>query len=158
VAGLGTDADTKSEITNALNAGMEVTVHQSEITANGWTGSGFIILDPESGAGAYKISGGANGGYYTLVADAASALASIILGALGVSLFFAPVMVGLVFSATSLAILGLSYWVAILIGGGVRDPAYDFYTNLISIMTFLPSLGSETGVYWFALQTFWKYW
>jgi hypothetical protein len=62
VAGLGTDADTKSEITNALNAGMEVTVHQSEITANGWTGSGYIILDPESGAGAYKISGGANGG------------------------------------------------------------------------------------------------
>ncbi|MEW5837733.1 MAG: hypothetical protein AB1717_02740 [Pseudomonadota bacterium] len=59
---LGTDADTKTEIANALNAGMEVTVHQADITANGWTGSGYIILDPETGAGAYKISGGANGG------------------------------------------------------------------------------------------------
>jgi hypothetical protein len=62
VAGLNTDAETKAEITNALNAGMEVTVHQGDITANGWTGSGYIILDPETGAGAYKISGGANGG------------------------------------------------------------------------------------------------
>ncbi len=67
VAGLNTDADTKAEIANALNAGMEVTVHQADITAHGWTGSGYIILDPETGAGAYKISGGANGAYYTLI-------------------------------------------------------------------------------------------
>jgi hypothetical protein len=62
VASLGTDADTKAEITNALYAGKEVTVHQADINANGWTGMGYIILDPDTGAGAYKISGGANGG------------------------------------------------------------------------------------------------
>ena len=61
VASLGTDADTKTEIANALAAGMEVTVHQAEINAYGWTGMGYTILDPDSGAGAYKISGGANG-------------------------------------------------------------------------------------------------
>jgi hypothetical protein len=61
VAGLGTDAETKAEIANALNAGLEVTVHQADITAHGWTGSGYIVLDPETGAGAYKIAGGANG-------------------------------------------------------------------------------------------------
>lgn len=55
------DADAKDEIRNALAAGMEVTTHQAEISVNGWTGSGYIILDPETGAGAYKIGGGANG-------------------------------------------------------------------------------------------------
>jgi hypothetical protein len=29
---------------------------------NGWSGCGYIVLDPDSGAGAYKIAGGTNGG------------------------------------------------------------------------------------------------
>ena len=55
-----------SEIQNALAAGKEVTVHQSPITQSGWTGSGYIITDPATGAGAYKISGGANGAAWVL--------------------------------------------------------------------------------------------
>ena len=55
------DANARAEIQNALAAGKEVTVHQSPITQSGWTGSGYIITDPATGAGAYKISGGANG-------------------------------------------------------------------------------------------------
>jgi hypothetical protein len=50
------------EIQNALNAGRTVTVHEAPITVSGWTGTGYIIDDPATGAGAYKISGGANGG------------------------------------------------------------------------------------------------
>ena len=64
VASLGTDADTKAEISNALAAGKEVTVHQADITVSGWTGIGYTLLDPQSGAGAYKISGGANGAWW----------------------------------------------------------------------------------------------
>lgn len=37
-------------------------MHESPISVSGWTGSGYIIDDPATGAGAYKISGGANGG------------------------------------------------------------------------------------------------
>jgi hypothetical protein len=62
LAGLGTDGETKAEIADALSAGLEVTVHQAEITAHSWTGMGYTLLDPETGAGAYKISGGTNGG------------------------------------------------------------------------------------------------
>ena len=58
LAGLNTNENTKTEIRNALSAGMEVTVHQADISVSGWTGSGYIILDLETGAGAYKISGG----------------------------------------------------------------------------------------------------
>jgi len=40
-----------------------VTVHQSPISVNGWQGSGYSVLDPEKGVGAYQISGGASGGF-----------------------------------------------------------------------------------------------
>jgi hypothetical protein len=58
---INVDPDVMTEMQNALSAGKEVTVHQSPITQSGWTGTGYIITDPATGAGAYKISGGANG-------------------------------------------------------------------------------------------------
>ena len=54
--------NTKDRIQQALNAGYEVTVHENPITQSGWTGAGFIIIDPSTGAGAYLIEGGTNGG------------------------------------------------------------------------------------------------
>lgn len=50
------------DIQNALAAGKVVTVSASKITYNGWTGSGYILLDQKTGAGAYLIGGGADGG------------------------------------------------------------------------------------------------
>lgn len=32
----------------------------------GWSGAGYIILDPDTGSGAYKIAGGSNGGHLDL--------------------------------------------------------------------------------------------
>jgi len=55
------DADAKTDIRNAVNAGKEVTVSKTNITYNGWTGCGYIIIDPETGEGAYMISGGMSG-------------------------------------------------------------------------------------------------
>jgi hypothetical protein len=55
------DPQALAEIQNGLAVGKEVTVHQAPITQSGWTGSGYIITDPTTGAGAYKIAGGANG-------------------------------------------------------------------------------------------------
>ncbi|SOB76051.1 hypothetical protein SAMN04488490_1722 [Marinobacter sp. LV10R510-11A] len=43
-----------------------MTVHQAPLNVNGWEGSGYAIIDPERGVGAYKISGGANGGEVSL--------------------------------------------------------------------------------------------
>jgi len=51
------DANAKTDIRNAVNAGKEVTVSKTNITYNGWTGCGYIIIDPDTGAGAYMISG-----------------------------------------------------------------------------------------------------
>ena len=57
---IGGDAGT--EIRNAIQAGKEVTFHESQIFAHGWHGYGYSIIDPETGVGAYLIVGAGNGG------------------------------------------------------------------------------------------------
>ena len=57
-----------TDIRNGVNAGKTVTVHDTQITLNGWSGTGYIILDPNTGAGAYMIGGGLDGGS-TLLKD-----------------------------------------------------------------------------------------
>jgi hypothetical protein len=49
------------EIRNAVQAGKEVTIHEKPVSAFGWTGYGYSIVDPETGAGGYIIEGGGNG-------------------------------------------------------------------------------------------------
>jgi len=55
------DLETITDIQNAVNAGMVATVPQTDITYNGWTGHGYIVIDPNTGAGAYMIAGGMSG-------------------------------------------------------------------------------------------------
>ncbi len=52
----------KTEVTNAVNAGLVVQIPKNNITQLGWTGVGYIISNPVDGTGAYRISGGLNGG------------------------------------------------------------------------------------------------
>ncbi len=61
------DADAKADIANAVNAGKEVTVAKTNISLNGWSGSGYIVIDPITGAGAYMISGGLSGGWFPII-------------------------------------------------------------------------------------------
>jgi transglutaminase-like putative cysteine protease len=52
----------KSEVYNAVNAGLTVYIPQTNIIHAGWTGVAYIIINPTDGSGAYMISGGINGG------------------------------------------------------------------------------------------------
>lgn len=71
------DSDARSEIQSALQRGYEVTVHEAPLDVNGWQGSGYAIIDPENGVGAYKISGGASGGeLWSMLASALAYLAN----------------------------------------------------------------------------------
>jgi hypothetical protein len=54
-------AEAESDIRNAVNAGKIATAHESRINFNGWVGEGYTLIDPNTGAGAYMISGGGNG-------------------------------------------------------------------------------------------------
>src|SRR6266540_2778649 len=63
VSSLNISSDVKNEILNALAARKEVSVSGGNVSVSGWTGVGYIIVDTETGAGAYKISGGSNGSF-----------------------------------------------------------------------------------------------
>ena len=64
---LNLDQTTEDEIEDAARVGYEVIVHTDPITVPGWTGAGYIILDPVTGLGAYKISGGSKRGVVYIV-------------------------------------------------------------------------------------------
>lgn len=64
---LSISSDVKADIQNAVNVGNKVMVSQTELQYNEWSGVGYIILDPVTGAGAYMISGGLAGGGTTNV-------------------------------------------------------------------------------------------
>jgi hypothetical protein len=59
---LATSTEVKVDIVNALNAGLRVTVPEGDVTHFAYTGIGYIVEDPETGAAAYLIDGGMNGG------------------------------------------------------------------------------------------------
>lgn len=86
------------EIRGALAAGKDVITHTGDISVSGWTGAGYIIVDPVTGDSAYKIGGGENGSFITVVAifGLAVALAAIIpfivTGALIVLFAWLPVI------------------------------------------------------------------
>ncbi|AXQ29710.1 transglutaminase domain-containing protein [Solimonas sp. K1W22B-7] len=50
------------EARNAFAAGKEIAVHERPINYAGFSGAGYEIIDPQTGAGAYLIQGGARGG------------------------------------------------------------------------------------------------
>jgi hypothetical protein len=58
------DSATNSEISSALSVGKEVITHTSAVSVPGYSGAGYIIFDPITGEGAYKISGGQSGGFF----------------------------------------------------------------------------------------------
>lgn len=68
LAAIDVGAAVESDIRRAAFAGKHVLVSEAPVTRGGWTGVGYIIEDPLDGSGAYRISGGANGG--ELIIDA----------------------------------------------------------------------------------------
>ncbi|MCX7088773.1 MAG: hypothetical protein NTV00_12065 [Methylococcales bacterium] len=71
------DSATLQEIQDALNVGKEVITHTDAVSVPGWTGAGYIIIDPDTGSEAYKIASGANGAWFSLVAHSASSLSML---------------------------------------------------------------------------------
>ena len=54
-----------SEIRSSVNTGKIIIIPEREITINQWTGVGYMVLDPDTYACGYMISGGMAGGAMT---------------------------------------------------------------------------------------------
>jgi hypothetical protein len=59
--------EVKDDIRAAVAAGNEVMVPKTNITYHGWTGCGYVVTDPTTGAGAYMITGGDAGAYILIM-------------------------------------------------------------------------------------------
>jgi len=51
----------QGEIQSAVNSGKYVITHTDDVSVPGWSGCGYMVIDSNTGAGAYMISGGENG-------------------------------------------------------------------------------------------------
>ena len=60
---LKTTDEIVSEIESSVSGGHVVIMPEEDVHIGDWNGTGYIILDMNSGSGIYRISGGLNGGY-----------------------------------------------------------------------------------------------
>ncbi|MDX8377010.1 MAG: hypothetical protein R8L53_03190 [Mariprofundales bacterium] len=98
-----------NEIQAAVAVGKEVIAHHSNITAFGWTGAGYAIFDPVTGDGAWRISGGGNGGI-ALIQGASIGLMflSLIMSAGTTAIAVLPLIVASIFYFMSWRLLSVS--------------------------------------------------
>lgn len=59
---LGLSAAVEADVDRAVRQGQTALVPEQDVDLGVWRGVGYILQDPETGAGAYLISGGAAGG------------------------------------------------------------------------------------------------
>ena len=145
-----------AEIRSAIQAGKEVTFHERAINAHGFSGYGYVITDPETGAGAYMIEGRSNGGWLKLAAGALEALAIVSVSAL-ISGFLLPVaLVSVNLVAFVIVLAGIFYFLAEIFDEQNPDHAWSYNAfKMISILsgvhsrlTFLMTFFMTMGAYW----------
>jgi hypothetical protein len=106
-----------NEIRSALASGKEVTTHTDPLTIPGYRGSGYIIADPVTGEGIYKISGGKNGGF----------IAGALLGAIvviSITVIFVPVVNLIEFGLLGIVVTGIAFVGAELVEMYGDDPNF----------------------------------
>jgi hypothetical protein len=107
LATLPVGGDMGAEIRSAVQSGKEVIVHERAITAYGWTGYGYIIVDPDTGAGSYLIEGNGHGGIILFVAGWLIGYLSTMIGftGIGIPIALAGVTLSLAMIAAGMALI-----------------------------------------------------
>lgn len=141
------DQQSKEDIQNAVNAGKVVTVSKTNISYNGWVGVGYIITNPETGAGAYMISGGTSG------ADLMFALGTLIL-VLQILMFapffvtlFSSILIGLMISSCSSQQLNpATFLIGLFAGAGSAGLLSSLLTPQLLTMSISAIVATPFGI------------
>lgn len=143
------DADIKADIQNAVNAGKEVKVSKTNINFNGWTGCGYIIIDPVTGAGAYMISGGMNGAILLLctifIFGCTAIVAALFLSALATAQMIAYLIASIVVILSLLIGAILMYWLFLCF-------PYFFWTSLDPAMIDFITFSITEIIYYLTIE------
>ena len=125
----------KDDITNAVATGHYAFAPEREPALSGWAAVGYIVIDPQTGAGAYLIDGGLSGGQDPGGCDNGTASAPVTdnVNATNVGLGLLGVL-----ALAILTIEFLPYIIAAMVGGSLL-----FGTNVASAANIPPTGGLE---------------
>ncbi len=134
IKSLNIDKYVKEDIEQSINAGKVVIVPSETVTIGDWSGSGYMVIDPESGAAAYMISGGLCGGS-TSILVAINVLLSTFLDSLllAETVIVLVYMVGVLLTAATLgvgilavAVIAFLVWMISLMASNITH-TFDLY-------------------------------
>ncbi len=143
-------SEVKSDISNAVNAGKVVTIPESSILYNGWTGYGYIIIDPVTGAGAYMISSGSSGAWAILgaVSGVLAGMGIVVIGAFITTGL--PLVVGLL--GAILLGLGIGLMLSQILSQDAKDQLRQITTMALEkAMPMFRVLGFSNPTMWILL-------
>jgi hypothetical protein len=112
----------------AISAGENVITHTDSVSVPGWSGAGYVIYGPVVGSGAWKIAGGKNGSFLTLLVG--FALAIFFAFAL---IAEAPILGAIVLA---LDLLGVKLWVDGVKNANDLSDIQKAETGAIGVMAF----------------------
>jgi hypothetical protein len=152
---LNLSGTTEAEIVTSVNAGLEVVTHTDQVSVPGYTGEGYIIIDTETGSGAYKIGGGQNGAWIS------GAILGFSVGLLVFVLINSPAALGVLSAeATVVMLLALVALVLVMdrvwkiIGGsdveacffGGVTAAFSLVISISNIPSWIAKILSAVGI------------
>ncbi len=146
---------TRAKVQAALDEGKEVTIHEAPIGQSGWVGAGFTVIEEGTGAGAYTIEGGSNGGglFDFIVGLGVGALfiaSSLIVfeafSALLASTFGLGALVIFLLSIALLALIGVVVYIFIAEAWSTSPCALSGFTAAFG----LPAMQLPKALQWFS--------
>jgi len=130
-----------AEIETAISNGYIVTVPESNITIDSWTGTGFIIYDPDTYAMLFRLSEGLNGGGATTIISLAY-LADTICFLFDCKAAISIIAASTTLMLTSSIVLGLG---GVLLGAGILKASIEIYTDMHFLMMSYMDGNEEAG-------------
>lgn len=115
-----------SDIRSSVNSGKVIIIPEHEITIHQWSGIGYMVLDPDTFACGYMISGGMAGGamaWYEVI----GAVGLNILKCLGIGLLLAPIALIPVVGVPIL--IGLACVSAFIAGWNIGTHLYNAFSG-----------------------------
>jgi len=154
------------EIRHALNAGKQVTTHTDAVSVPGWSGAGYIITDPTTGDGAYKISGGGNGGFiepgelekgffWSAVEEFSGPLNKALVKFKTIYDHIVNIIDLIEFCSTNTAILAIISITLVLVGFALLTPFFASFASVLIMRLALVGYGVFSGLGIMAVKNGW---
>jgi hypothetical protein len=145
------DPQVRQDIENGLATGKRITISEGAVTLGSWTGVGYIVEDPTTGAGAYKIAGGQNGGGYNCDCFHLPPLLELLAALLVATGFvFGAPLLAAVLAIVLIAAVMISAWCKIDSAKCLSDDNRDLLKSVMAFFLLVGIVALFTPLAWIA--------